>query len=36
VAVLADGLNGKPSSEIHKRHDASDFQAQTQDGLAAA
>ena len=33
---MVNRLSGKPSSQLHERHDASDFETKTQDKLAAA
>jgi len=33
---MVNRLAGKPSSQLHERHDASDFETKTQDKLAAA
>jgi GSH-dependent disulfide-bond oxidoreductase len=33
---MVNRLSGEPSSQLHERHDASDFDAKTQDKLAAA
>jgi len=33
-AMHVNRLCGKPSSQLHKRHDASDFDAETHDKLA--
>ena len=33
---MVNRLSGEPSSQLHERHDASDFDTKTQDKLAAA
>jgi GST-like protein len=33
---MVNRLQGEPSSQLHERHDASDFETKTQDKLAAA
>jgi GST-like protein len=33
---MVNRLQGDPSSQLHERHDASDFATKTQDKLAAA
>jgi len=33
---MVNRLSGKPSSQLHERHDASDYETKTQDKLAAA
>ncbi|MGO8078112.1 glutathione-dependent disulfide-bond oxidoreductase, partial [Rhizobium leguminosarum] len=33
---MVNRLSGEPSSHLHERHDASDFDTRTQDKLAAA
>jgi GST-like protein len=33
---MVNRLSGEPLSQLHERHDASDFDAKTQDKLAAA
>ncbi|MEK1863838.1 MAG: glutathione-dependent disulfide-bond oxidoreductase, partial [Rhizobium leguminosarum] len=33
---MVNRLSGEPSSQLHERHDASDFDTRTQDKLAAA
>jgi GST-like protein len=33
---MVNRLSGKPASQLHERHDASDFETKTQDKLAAA
>jgi GSH-dependent disulfide-bond oxidoreductase len=33
---MVNRLSGEPSSQLHKGHDASDFDTKTQDKLAAA
>jgi GST-like protein len=33
---MVNRTGGQPSSQLHERHDASDFDARTQDKLAAA
>ena len=32
---MVNRLSGEPSSQLHERHDASDFDTKTQDKLAA-
>jgi len=32
---MVNRLQGEPSSQLHERHDASDFDTKTQDKLAA-
>jgi GST-like protein len=32
---MVNRLQGEPSSQLHERHDASDFETKTQDKLAA-
>jgi len=33
---MVNRLSGEPSSQLHERHDASDFETKTQDKIAAA
>jgi GST-like protein len=33
---MVNRVQGEPSSQLHERHDASDFETKTQDKLAAA
>jgi GST-like protein len=33
---MVNRVNGEPSSQLHERHDASDFETRTQDKVAAA
>ncbi len=33
---MVNRAQGEPSSQLHERHDASDFETKTQDKLAAA
>ena len=33
---MVNRLSGEPSSQLHERHDAGDFETKTQDKLAAA
>ena len=33
---MVNRVNGEPSSQLHERHDASDFETKTQDKLKAA
>ena len=33
---MVNRTSGEPSSQLHERHDASDFETKTQDKLAAA
>jgi GST-like protein len=33
---MVNRLSGDPSSQLHERHDASDFETKTQDKIAAA
>jgi len=33
---MVNRLSGEPSSQLHERHDAGDFDTKTQDKLAAA
>jgi len=33
---MVNRITGEPSSQLHERHDAGDFETKTQDKLAAA
>jgi GST-like protein len=33
---MVNRVNGEPTSQLHERHDAGDFDTNTQDKLAAA
>jgi GSH-dependent disulfide-bond oxidoreductase len=33
---MVNRISGEPSSQLHERHDASDFETKTQDKIAAA